>query len=439
MAIDKDNWKVVLLKSIKRSLSQVGRGPQKGLRWIRHIKGGRNKSELALQGAKLLTMACVFLALGLGIGLGVGVWVDLNEDHTPINSVKLDKSGMDEESGGYILPVSVSKSQKAMKNFVYEEDLPQETIEYDAFLPKSLPAKEPENISKTQPYAPEPLLDVEASPTPPINNENIDPIELASIPDKPVENIISAKIPLWQRRSVAVDLTVGKPMIAIVIDDVGIDQRRSRAALELPAPLTLSFIPYGYNLQDLVNQTRHNGHEVMLHLPMEPLNSSVDPGPNALLASLDEAVLLQRIEWGFSQFGDYVGINNHMGSRFSAWEPGMRLVMGELKKRDLLFMDSVTSKDTVGFKLADEMNVPYAIRDVFLDHVIDEIKIAKQLDLVEQTARKKGYAVAIGHPHDETIKVLSDWLLGIQSRGFTLVPVSAIIKHRLDKKLAASG
>jgi len=219
-----------------------------------------------------------------------------------------------------------------------------------------------------------------------------------------------------------------RPMIAIVIDDMGIDQPRSRRALALPGPITFAFLPYGYRLKELSGQARAMGGEVLVHMPMEPSNPSVDPGPNALTVGLSTEVIRERMRWGLSQLSGYVGFNNHMGSRFTAWAPGMETVLDEAKARGLLFLDSVTTGQSKAGPLASGRGLPFAARDVFLDDDQAPAAIARQLARLEEVARKRGHAIAIGHPHDATIAALAAWLPDIRDKGFRLGTVSAIIR-----------
>ena len=235
----------------------------------------------------------------------------------------------------------------------------------------------------------------------------------------------------WLRFAAVTPAQNGQPAIAIVMDDLGIDQRRTGVAIDLPAPITLAFIPYGYRLSTHTRRARENGHELLVHLPMEPLNANADPGKNALLKGLTDKQLRSRIEWNLTRFQGFVGINNHMGSKFTAWERGMKLVVETLKDRGLIFLDSKTTKNTVGLRLATALNVPNAARDVFLDNEISIKSIQRQLKLLERVARKSGSAIGICHPHDATVKVLRDWIPNAKKRGFILVPVSAIIKRKL--------
>ena len=223
-------------------------------------------------------------------------------------------------------------------------------------------------------------------------------------------------------------------LIAIIIDDIGLDKPRSYKAINLPAPVTLAVLPYGDNLPPMVEEARRKGHEIMLHLPMEPLGQTADPGPNALLSSLSPEEIRRRLFWNLNQFQSYVGVNNHMGSRFTSHAELLRPVLEEIDRRGLLFVDSITSSKTTGYRLASELGLPFAVRDVFLDNELTPAYIQKQLKEVEETARRKGFAVAIGHPHDVTIDVLDGWIKELPERGLALAPITTIIKWLSDQK-----
>lgn len=224
----------------------------------------------------------------------------------------------------------------------------------------------------------------------------------------------------------------GRPLIAVVIDDLGLDRRRSSKIVDLPAPLTLSFLPYA---QDLAQQTatgRARGHELLVHVPMEPMGANYDPGPesNLLKVGLSAQEIRARLERDLAQFSGYVGVNNHMGSKFSSDKVGMRIALAELRERGLLFLDSRTSAQSVGAEVAREVGLPFAERNVFLDNVPSLQAVGDQLEKVEAYARQYGHAIAIGHPHDGTIEALSVWLPTLEAKGFVLAPVSAIVKRQ---------
>ncbi|HTI86768.1 MAG TPA: divergent polysaccharide deacetylase family protein [Alphaproteobacteria bacterium] len=236
------------------------------------------------------------------------------------------------------------------------------------------------------------------------------------------------QVPAWRRYAVAPPPLEGRIPIAIVIDDVGLDQPRSRRAAELPPAVTLSFLPYGNAIDRQVESARGKGHEILVHVSMEADSKTVSPGPNALTVDLAPDEVAKRLDWALTRFTGYVGFNNHMGSRFTSQEPGMRVVLQEARKRGLLFLDSKTAPETVGARLSREFGVPFAARDVFLDNDMSEAAVQKQLAVLESVARRDRGAIAIGHPHDGTLTALEAWIPTLAARGFVLVPVTALVK-----------
>ena len=228
----------------------------------------------------------------------------------------------------------------------------------------------------------------------------------------------------WQDHAVAALLSEG-PKIAIVIDDVGLNRARTEEVIALEAPLTLAFLPYGADLPVLTQKARAAGHELLVHIPMQPSDDSVDPGPDALLIGLSDQQIKDRLDQNLGQFDGFVGFNNHMGSRFTADRHGMAVVMAEAKRRGLMFLDSRTTTATQGRAMAERYGVPILERDIFLDNITDEAAIRAQLDKAAQHARKYGSAIVIAHPYEETVSVLQDWLK--DSGGVTPVPLSALM------------
>jgi len=217
--------------------------------------------------------------------------------------------------------------------------------------------------------------------------------------------------------------------IAIVIDDCGLSDSGTRGAIALPNAVTLSFLPYGTNSHSLAKLARERGHDIMLHMPMQPLGSA-DPGPDALTVGLPHDVVSERVRQGFARIPDVVGLNNHMGSRFTEDAEGLQPVMREIKARNLFFLDSMTSAHSVGVSVAREAGVPVLSRDVFLDDVVTEEEVVHALALAERIARQRGAAIAIGHPHPSTLKVLNQWIAGLDKRGFRLVSVRSLLEPK---------
>ena len=235
--------------------------------------------------------------------------------------------------------------------------------------------------------------------------------------------------PAWLAYAVPAPEPVGRAMIAIVLDDVGLNRANAERAIELPAPITLSFMTYAEDLPQQAAEARRLGHELMLHVPMEPLDQGVDAGPDVLGVGLPPEEIRRRLAWGLDRMTGYVGINNHMGSRFTRSLAGMAVVMQELRRRGLLFLDSKTIDDSVGDRVATEYGVPHVDRDIFLDNDMDSGAVDQMLLELERVARERGYAIGIGHPHPGTLDALMRWLPTLEARGFELVPISTIVRR----------
>ncbi len=229
--------------------------------------------------------------------------------------------------------------------------------------------------------------------------------------------------------AVAAPAPAGLPAIAIVIDDMGVDRTRSLRMIDLRGPLTLSLMTYADGLENLAARARRAGHEVMAHLPMEPLDPKENPGRGALRVSMDAAAIRATLAADLDPWSGYVGVNNHMGSKFTGDRARMDVVMMELKTRGLLWLDSKTIPGSVGTAAAQAAGVPFVERDVFIDNEQTVEAVLGQLAEAEKIARSRGTAIAIGHPHDATLEALSRWLPGLGPR-IVLVPVTEILRRR---------
>ncbi|WP_025898986.1 divergent polysaccharide deacetylase family protein [Sneathiella glossodoripedis] len=284
--------------------------------------------------------------------------------------------------------------------------------------------------------------DYRNAPETPLVEEKTDPApdtdRLASLPPAEIKRAFpEIREKTWQKYALSVTIKSGAPLISIVIDDVGLNSTRLNNLLALPKPLTLAFLPYADNLQQQSDLTRESGHEVMLHLPMEPTSSGTDPGPDALLNDLNISEIRSRTIRNLERFTGYVGVNNHMGSKFTAYDAGMSVVMDEIASRGLLFLDSRTTSDSVGFQMARSRGLPTGNRDVFIDNDINVQSILAQLEKAKALAQKNGVAIAIGHPYLETIEALSQWMPKAVEDGFQFVPVSAALTLQSARNLRA--
>lgn len=222
----------------------------------------------------------------------------------------------------------------------------------------------------------------------------------------------------------------GKPRIAIVIDDMGMSYARLKQLSAIKTPLNFAFLPYADNLKEETQFALNNGHQIIVHVPMMPKSNHESLGPVVLKKEMSEEELKSALDQDLSAFKGYVGINNHMGSDFTENEAGMRIILTELKKRGLFFLDSKTTNDSIGAKIAREVKLPVLERDVFLDHQATEEFVTKQLALTEKVARRSGHAIAIGHPTKATIAVLEKWLPTLEAKGFELVTLSSLLPEK---------
>ena len=187
-------------------------------------------------------------------------------------------------------------------------------------------------------------------------------------------------------------------------------------------------MPYATRLHQQTQDAQEAGHELLLHMPMEPVGPD-DPGPGALLTNLPAEEVRARFDTALGSFTGFDGVNNHMGSKFTADPAGMEVVIEELQPRHLFFLDSRTSPKTVGESTAKQRGVPAIARDVFLDDELTLKAVNQQLAETERVARRKGFAVAIGHPHPVTLEALEAWLPQAEKDGFAFVPLRDLVKQ----------
>lgn len=198
--------------------------------------------------------------------------------------------------------------------------------------------------------------------------------------------------------------------LGIVIDDLGNSLREGRRVIALPAPVACAILPHTPHADRLAREAHAQNKEVLLHLPMESENDEA-PGPGVLTTGMASRELVYTLAYDLLAVPHAVGINNHMGSRLTEQPGAMRVLMQALHNRgNLFFVDSRTSGRSVAARLAAEHDVPVLARDVFLDNEPSEPAIRAQLAEALAIARRRGHAIAIGHPHPVTLAVLAKWL-----------------------------
>ena len=217
-----------------------------------------------------------------------------------------------------------------------------------------------------------------------------------------------------------------KPVLAIVIDDMGYQQDNGMKLIDLDLELSFAFLPSSPYLGNLSRQAARNGRDILLHFPMEAASEMWDPGPGAVYITMNEKQIRAQFEKNIAALPIASGVNNHMGSRFTQNRNSMKIFLKMVKKYDLYFLDSMTSRNSVGEFLAREMGIPTSRRHVFLDNEQDVQKIIKQIRHLLIITEKNGRAIGIGHPYKETFVALKSMRSEIKNR-VRLVGVSRLV------------
>lgn len=213
--------------------------------------------------------------------------------------------------------------------------------------------------------------------------------------------------------------------VAIIIDDIG--YRKSDAAvLTLPGAITFAILPHTPFGKSLAQQGFDKSNEIILHIPMEAENGK-KLGPGALTTSMNEQSIRHELALAFAEIPFAVGMNNHMGSKLTKLYSPMMWTMRFLKERDLLFVDSVTTNKTQAERIAQQVGVPTTHRQIFLDNELSKAYIDQQFLQLIDHAQKYKSAVAIAHPHPETIDALNRLIPLLAELDIDLVPISMLI------------
>ncbi len=222
--------------------------------------------------------------------------------------------------------------------------------------------------------------------------------------------------------------TADFPLVAIIIDDIGYDEKMALRFLQLDAALSFSVLPHSPFQKSMGNRIHQKNRDVILHLPMEPVGyPGVNPGKGALLSSMSANELLQKLKDDLSAVPFISGVNNHMGSRLTQDSVKMRQIFSILKKRGLFFVDSLTTPKSSCSQVAELFKLRFAERQVFLDNVQEANAIHFQIMRLVSIAKERGKAIGIGHPYTITLETLERELPNIKNQ-VKIVPVSRLVR-----------
>ena len=219
-------------------------------------------------------------------------------------------------------------------------------------------------------------------------------------------------------------------VVAVIIDDVGHSKPAARPFIEMDYPVALSILPGRTFSRDLAAEAAQRGKTILLHLPMEPEGyPEIDPGPGAILLSQSREEIREVLERDLASIPGVVGINNHMGSRATTDPMVMEAVLDLINKKELFFIDSRTSPETIALKLAREMGIPSARRDVFLDNIPTPIAIDARTDELLDLVEKRGWAIGIGHANIETANALERMAKKVSQRNIQWISLESLIAY----------
>jgi len=223
-----------------------------------------------------------------------------------------------------------------------------------------------------------------------------------------------------------------QPVISIIIDDMGKRLVSGQRVLALPGPVACAFLPQAPYTSELAAEAFGKGKEVMLHLPMDAVSGHrLDAG--AVTLEMTRHQFMRTVKQNLDAVPYVKGINNHMGSLLTRHPGHMLWLMQVMQQQDaLFFVDSRTTAATVARQIAAESGVPSTERNVFLDHKLDTQTLEYEFNRLLQLARKQGSAVAIGHPHPQTLALLERRLPQLEQQGIRLLPVGELINHQRE-------
>lgn len=218
-----------------------------------------------------------------------------------------------------------------------------------------------------------------------------------------------------------------QPRVALIIDDIGNSRSQAYRFLKLDIPITFSILPRLQHSRLLAHEIHYEGHEVMLHQPMEPYNNHLDPGPGALYVGDGATTIGKTVLDNISDVPYSIGVNNHMGSRFTECQSEITETLKVIKEKELFFVDSLTSNHSKAYRTAKKLNMTTARRNIFLDTARSEVTILRQLHRLTRCARKYGYAIGIGHPCSATARTIEYFIKNCNISDINLVHISEIL------------
>jgi polysaccharide deacetylase 2 family uncharacterized protein YibQ len=362
------------------------------------------------QGSSVSALIAVWLLL-IGLYAGVFAWLFLNAEDT-LSRRNLEQSRIEMVLPGPGETMTVASEPVAASH-------PKQATPFG--LGEILPgAKEP-----TPAPAPAPEPEVKAVP--------IDAMLLETAAAGRLPTIAPDGRQPWRYYARPFSDPLNRPRIAVVITGMGLNATASEAAIDrLPGDVTFAFSPYA-DIARLTEMARRDGHELLISLPLEPMNyPQHDPGPYTLLTTLTDRENLARMEWVMSRAQGYVGLVGEFGSRFTTRSATMLPVLEQVKKRGLMFVDAAATPESVSMRVGRDLAIPRVINDRTIDADANRAMIDAHILQAERQAKASGQAVLFASPHLITVDRLAEWLPTLARKGFVLAPITAIVGRQPD-------
>ena len=261
------------------------------------------------------------------------------------------------------------------------------------------------------------------------------PPRIAHLPDRSlIDEGPSGPLPVARAGRRPLDVYAGRwsgrrgKRIAIVVGGIGVSQTGTARAIEaLPSKVTLGFSPAGNSLKRWMGEARRGGHELLVQVPMQAFGANgPDPRERRLTLDASDTENGERLRRSLGRLTNYVGVMNYTGGAFQADADALEPILREVKDRGLMYLDDGSSGQSQAVRVATGLGTPFAGADIQIDARRDPEAIAEQLERLEELARGTGRAIGVASAFPETVEVIARWIEGVESRGFEVVPVSAL-------------
>jgi len=242
----------------------------------------------------------------------------------------------------------------------------------------------------------------------------------------------------WQVYARGFDANDKRPRVALVMTGLGLDRALSQTAMDrLAGAVTLGFDPYTPDLKEAMNQARSLGHEVLLGLPLEPLDyPRQDPGPLTLLVSLGDAVNGARLNKVMAAGVGYVGLVALWGERFTSEKSALLPMLETLKQRGLMYVDNKPPSDNATVSLASQLRLPWAAAIRALDIDAEPAAIDQALGELETVAKRDGATLGIAALSPASVDRVAAWTATLEAKGIALAPASAVANRQAIPRTA---